>query len=562
MNTYNPGETFLTPFCPICSCGGWVDNGCGPANGCAVGVMNQIRSCSPGGCMAESQCISGPICSDPWWNTNYMFRQRINMTGTSGGMSANYAVKMAFDHSSLVSAGKSQSDGDDVRIVYYNGATNTELSRAIADSSSWNSGSSTLMFKLETAIGANSYDDGYYLYYDRPSATNPPTNTLSYRYKYTEDLSVTSTSSSTYSTKETLTFTPSDTSEHWIVMATWEVRDPGSGTTTSYLGRSRLTINGATRTGTDNIGYRQRDGQWKSMVAFFKITGTTSTRTIDLDFRANGGTDEIDDVRMLAFLLPDPANADLQYDEDLPTTIDTVRPTNALRTTFSPSSSGDYVYMTSGFHREGPGGAGGGLYTESESSSDISQSSESYIGTTQTDYVPHFALDQRTLSTTSKTFDMRHMPDATSGSERRGLTMLLFRSDVFDTVQEASSTGFSTTTSTSFQTKTSMTTASTSNIRDSIYIVTSNLNQASSDHEAEGQIRFESVEQVRDEKKVARSGYQHSFTWVYAEAGTGGRNIDIRYRRGAVGTAEIEFAHIIALRYKDPVVTFSSEESQ
>jgi len=44
-----------------CTCGSWVDGSCG-AGGCSAVQRQQTRTCSPGGCSSESQCVADASC--------------------------------------------------------------------------------------------------------------------------------------------------------------------------------------------------------------------------------------------------------------------------------------------------------------------------------------------------------------------------------------------------------------------------------------------------------------------------------------------------------------------
>jgi hypothetical protein len=48
-----------------CSCTEWSDLGCGQGT-CAANEMAQSRSCSPGGCSIETQCVESAICTIPF----------------------------------------------------------------------------------------------------------------------------------------------------------------------------------------------------------------------------------------------------------------------------------------------------------------------------------------------------------------------------------------------------------------------------------------------------------------------------------------------------------------
>ncbi len=110
----------------------------------------------------------------PWWNTSYAYRQKITVTGNAAtAAAAGKTVRATLNTASLVSAGKMQADGDDLRIVYWDGTSSVELSRQVFQ---MNSAVTHVWFPLQATIGNGASDDGYYLYYGNASAASPPTN--------------------------------------------------------------------------------------------------------------------------------------------------------------------------------------------------------------------------------------------------------------------------------------------------------------------------------------------------------------------------------------------------
>ncbi|KPJ58233.1 MAG: hypothetical protein AMJ46_14490, partial [Latescibacteria bacterium DG_63] len=494
----------------------------------------------------------------PWWDPAYGYCEQITITApASKDVPNGYPIKLTFDHASLYSAGKSQEYGDDIRILYWNGSSWTEVPRTLFDnnltSSSWNQSNTTILFKTQADIPAGTSNTSYYIYYGNPGASSPPTNTLSSRYFVAESLTETQTSSTSYASKVQLQFTPSSTSEHWVVVATWRQREVGNLGTTTTAGFGRVSLNGAPRTGTSDITFRMSGDVWKTFQAFLKITDTTSLQTVSIDFRANGGTDAIDNARILAFMIPDPTNADIQYSEDLPVFTDTANPTASLTTTFSPSSQGDYLWMANGYVHEGPGGgSNGGLFARDETDTTQQNSAESYIGVGG-GFVPFLHFERRNLTTGSKTFTIRHQPD-TAGGEREGLTQLLFRADVFDTVESASAPILTTTTSTTPVTKNTLTTAGAGSAHDYVYLAVMGM-----DHTVQnvalstfGEVRLGGTQMLAEEVAIDRSGNNREIAWAYAEQSTGSRTIDTRFWVESGQTAEAQYAHILSLRYIEP----------
>jgi len=112
--------------------------------------------------------------SAEWWDGNYSYREKISVTAGSTNVPTEYSVRIEFDHAALVAAGKSLSSGDDIRIVYWNGSTWTELDRRLDDQSNWDSTTTQVWFRTQAAINADETVDDYYLYYGYGSAGSPP----------------------------------------------------------------------------------------------------------------------------------------------------------------------------------------------------------------------------------------------------------------------------------------------------------------------------------------------------------------------------------------------------
>jgi len=109
-----------------------------------------------------------------WWDTNYDYRRQITVVNNEAStLDAGYSVCVTMDTASLFSEGKMQSDGRDLRVVYWSGSTWGELDRDVIDV---NSASTQIWFKTQTSIEASSTDSNYYLYYGNPSSGSPPAN--------------------------------------------------------------------------------------------------------------------------------------------------------------------------------------------------------------------------------------------------------------------------------------------------------------------------------------------------------------------------------------------------
>lgn len=123
-----------------------------------------------------------PLCapgrseaSMPWWDGSFTDRSNLLVIATDAVPTA-YSLAVTVNHAALVSAGSSQADGDDVRLLHWDGATWTELDRLLDPDSAWNTTTTKLWFKTRAAINAAETDSSYFVYFANASASMPPAN--------------------------------------------------------------------------------------------------------------------------------------------------------------------------------------------------------------------------------------------------------------------------------------------------------------------------------------------------------------------------------------------------
>ncbi len=107
----------------------------------------------------------------------YQYRKKITVIAGSDRIPAGHSVSIILDHATLVSQGKSQVGGEDIRISYWNASYWMELNRVLDPGSSWNSNSTTIWFSIQRNINAFAADGNHYLHYGNPSVMNPPADT-------------------------------------------------------------------------------------------------------------------------------------------------------------------------------------------------------------------------------------------------------------------------------------------------------------------------------------------------------------------------------------------------
>lgn len=98
----------------------------------------------------------------------------MTVTTAGAGVREGYTGTLRFDHRSLVSTGKSRSDGSDLRLVWQTDTHLVELDRRVAPNSAWNRSNSEIYFKLAAGLPPNSSDGRYFLYYGCSSPGSPP----------------------------------------------------------------------------------------------------------------------------------------------------------------------------------------------------------------------------------------------------------------------------------------------------------------------------------------------------------------------------------------------------
>ncbi|MCR4315020.1 MAG: hypothetical protein NUW37_01585 [Planctomycetes bacterium] len=93
----------------------------------------------------------------------------INHTGEEFSF---FALENAGEITAVNGPAKAQIDGDDVRIVYFNGSAYDEIDRVT--SNGWNQASTRLYFKTQASIASSGVDDNYFIYYGNNALGAPP----------------------------------------------------------------------------------------------------------------------------------------------------------------------------------------------------------------------------------------------------------------------------------------------------------------------------------------------------------------------------------------------------
>ncbi len=207
-------------------------------------------------------------------NNGYSYRRNVTITAGAPGAPNGYSVPITLNHASLVAAGSSRADGNDVRVVYWNGASGVELDRVLDSGSAWNTASTKIWIKTQAAIAASGSDSNYYVYYGNPLAANPPANSMNV-FLFHDDFSGASIDTSKWTVTRGSTSVFGGVLTLNALTSIWAPSGYAFGTSTSWEARVQLTGDGTSasfnyHTPSDQDGYT---GAW---VAF--STDDVSTR--------------------------------------------------------------------------------------------------------------------------------------------------------------------------------------------------------------------------------------------------------------------------------------------
>ncbi|MEW5768374.1 MAG: PKD domain-containing protein [bacterium] len=115
--------------------------------------------------------ISTKAVAVNWWDPGYSYRRQIEIkNGAASPLEQDYSVAVVLD---TTNGSKFQPDGDDLRVVSWNGSSNTDLDREVINI---NTTATAVWFKTRAPIPVGVTDNNYYLYYGNPGASNPPAN--------------------------------------------------------------------------------------------------------------------------------------------------------------------------------------------------------------------------------------------------------------------------------------------------------------------------------------------------------------------------------------------------
>ena len=120
-----------------------------------------------------------PPAQNAWWDPAWCRRIPVAVQSLGGGalgsIPAEYSLPVDVDHQGMVTALTSLSNGDDLRVLGFDGTAWQELDRVLDAGSSFNGNPTQIWFQLPQTI-SNGSRTRYFVYYDNPLAGVPPAN--------------------------------------------------------------------------------------------------------------------------------------------------------------------------------------------------------------------------------------------------------------------------------------------------------------------------------------------------------------------------------------------------
>jgi len=122
-----------------------------------------------------------------WWNDEYEYNTKISIKNLESFSSIpkNQVIKVTFDHQSMVKQDKALPNGNDIKIVYWNGKKYQDIDYWLENK--WNLNNTTLRFKNPEPINAGRELNKVFIYYGNLAANKQVAENKSpepWKYKY------------------------------------------------------------------------------------------------------------------------------------------------------------------------------------------------------------------------------------------------------------------------------------------------------------------------------------------------------------------------------------------
>jgi len=362
-------------------------------------------------------------------------------------------------------------------------------------------------------------------------------------YQFAASDSEATTTSTNYTNKATLSFTPG-ISDTWVIMGFAELKN----SSTSRLTSAQLTIDGAVAQDTTLAPKNNTD--YQSFVGMKAVTLSAAAHTINIDYKtsASAGTAYIRYARIVAIrqasLLINTADEG-DTGHDVTTTM-----TDYVTTTFTPATGGDYLLIWS----TAMNGNTTSYNTNIEARlNGTAQDTCSVRNNNTSNYVTFLSVQMANLAASSQTISLAASKasgsSATHHVKRSRVTAIRLSGSRFTGYQSNSADSESTTTSTTFQNK--LTKSWTPSAAGNWLVLTSfRITNSSTSYSTEGQVTVDdSTTSAQPLKRIqATTDYLPMGSVDVRNLTAAAHHMDVNYRSAnASGTAKIKYVRFVGL---------------
>ncbi len=505
----------------------------------------------------------------PWWEENWKHRQSLELVASTSSIQADEPISFMLDHRGLVDAQKSLANGRDVRVVY----NNTEVPRRATRAQNWLSPGGTRIFIRSPVAMQQGETVRMHVYYNNSEAPPeretrvPPGRTIAAEVLEEKSLA----SGESPAVIGTLGIPNAIDDQLWVVVLSWRQKTSGMQALSSGSGLVSIAVTGDFQPNLSGLAYGQAPDQWKAMSTWLTVSGGNIPKQIQVNLSPPavvGAADtraHIDSLRMLAFMVPRILDADVHQQHNDALVEDEIAPVQASRMTFTPSQTGQYLWMARGLTQQFPDNFASRLTAINEAGDVAQQVDDHFLDSTG--FVPLVHFEPRPLSKDVPVgFRLEHDPLG-GGARRKAIAQLAFSLDGFEQVSHAANPELALSAAPNSPLEYAFQTPPVpgQELRESVYLNIAQLSYRGGNFNEEvyGELSFGQQVTLRDQMRADQTEDEAVFAFAHSEYNEGGRSM----RQTAVPQATqgrqvgLRYSHMIALRYRDVRYMLGLEET-
>jgi len=377
---------------------------------------------------------------------------------------------------------------------------------------------------------------------------------------YAESTGESTTTNTSYQDKTTLTFTPDDNSTY-VIVASWLMRE----SSTSYQVLAKLTRTTGTAKDFNELIYQPKDASdyiSGGAVAIDTFGSSPGSQTYKIQYMTNNasGTAGIKEAKIIAIKL---TNLDKYAEVEARTQTALTAYQDKTTLTFTPETAGDYIILAS-------------ATGDGESASYDFRIQLNVDGTAYSNYnIEPAYINNRylwgmvkrvNLAASSHTIKIQYSSESTNTSREAGIAharIVVLRADLFNNNYYSESETRVTTTSTSYQDKTTLT--QTPLAQDHLIIGSAGIDGSSASYSSYGQLIKDSTsyaEMLVETKDSGNQGYPY-FTIKKETLANSSTTWKVQYKtENASGTSGIKDARISVIELRQQYITVGTTGTQ